>query len=87
MSGYNLLEDSVKHCEQLQVLSGMRSRKRNHMRKEDERVAKVYKDYDWADLIQSGTLHKLTVKELDKYKDCHHLQRKYFSKKDKKYSL
>ena len=78
----NLLEDStVMHCEQLQVLSEMRSRKRNQ--KKEERDAKVCKGYDWADLMQSGSLLKLTVKELDKYTDHHHLQCKYFSKKDK----
>ena len=75
------VEDSVKHCEQLQVFSEMKSRKRNQ--KKEERDAKVYKDYDWADRIRSGSLVKLAVKGLDKYTDHHHLQCKYLSKEDK----
>ena len=46
----------------------------------------MYKDFDWADLIRSGSLLKLTVKEQDKYTDHHHLQCKYLSKK-KTFSL
>ena len=67
----------------------MRSRKRNQTKK--ERDAKVYqecrKETNWADLFQSGALHKPTVKELDKCTDYHHLQCKYLSKKVKIQSI
>ena len=76
-----LLEDCVKHCEELALLSDMRSRER--VQKKEERDARVYEDYNWSDIIQSGTLQKLTVKELDKYMDYHQLPRKYLSKKGK----
>ena len=76
-----LLEDSVKHCEELKVLSEMRSRTRNQ--KKEERDAKVYEDYNWGELIKSGTLQKLTVKELNKYMDHHQLQSKYMKKEDR----
>ena len=60
----------------------MRSRKGNQ-KKEESRDAKVYKECDWADPIRSGSLLKLTAKELDEYTDHDHLQCKYLSNKDK----
>ena len=77
----NLLEECVKHCEQLKLLGDMRAKKRRQDKV--QRDAKVYEDYNWKDHIQSGTLKKLTVKELDKYMDHHHLPRKYLSKDGK----
>lgn len=78
----DLLEKSVKHLEELKLLSEMRARKRKQER--EERDAKVYEDYDWTDLIPSGNLKKLTIKEeLEKYMDYDKLPRKYLSKNGK----
>ena len=74
----NLLQESVKHYEELKVLSEMRSRKRKENK--IERNAQVYKDYDWPQLIKSGNLRKLTVKELEKYTEYHEIPCKYLSK-------
>jgi hypothetical protein len=54
----NVMEDCVNHCEELSLLSDMRSRGRNEKR--EKRDAKAYEDC--SDLIQSGILQKLTVK-------------------------
>ena len=75
----NVMEDCVNHCEELSLLSDMRSRGRNEKR--EKRDAKAYEDC--SDLIQSGILQKLTVKELDKYMDHYQLPRNYLSKKGK----
>lgn len=78
----DLLEESVACCcEEPELLSEMKARKR--MQEMEERDAKVYEDYDWPDLIQSGNLKKLTVKELEKYMEDHKLPRMYLSNNGK----
>jgi len=52
-----LLQESVKHYEELKVLSEMRSQKRQQ-NKIDQNV-RLYKDCDWLHLIKSGILRKL----------------------------
>ena len=76
-----LLQESVKHDEELKVLSNMRSRKRKQNK--IDRDVKLYKDYDWPQLIKSGNLGKLTVKELEKYTEHHKITCKYLSKDGK----
>ena len=77
----NVLQESVKHYEEFKVLSNMRSRKRKQNK--INRDAKLYKDYDWPQLIKSGNLGKLTVKELEKYTEHHKIACKYLSKDGK----
>ena len=56
----DLLEESVKQCEELKLLSEMRVRKKENR---EEKDMKVYDNHDWSDLIQS-----VTLKELGNYK-------------------
>lgn len=70
-----LLEESVKRCEELKLLSEMTARKKKtgQGRKAYERV--------WSDLIQSVTLKELSnYKRLDKYMDYRQILRKHFTK-------
>ena len=77
----NLLQETVKHYEELKVLSNMGSRKRKQNK--IDRDAKLYKDCDWPQLIKSGNLGNLTVKELEKYTEHHKITCKYLSKDGK----
>ena len=47
----NVLQESVKHYEELKGLSNMRSQKRKQNKTDWD--AKLYKDYDWPQLIKS----------------------------------
>ena len=62
-------------------MSNIRSRKRKQNK--IDRDVKLYKDHDWPQLIKSGNLGKLTVKELEKYTDHHKIAFKYLSKDGK----
>ena len=72
---------SLLNTEELKVLSNMKSRKRKQNK--IDRDAKLYKDYDWPQLIKSGNLGKLTVKELEKYTEHHKITCKYLSEDGK----
>ena len=70
-----LLEESVKRCEELKLLSEMRARK-----KKTGQGRKAYESV-WSDLIQSVTLKELSnYKRLDKYMDYRQILRKHFTK-------
>ena len=57
--------------EQLATVASIRERERRLNRTIEE--GKQYQDYNWSDLIESGKLSKLKVKELDKYLKEHQL--------------
>ena len=57
--------------EQLANVASIRERERRLNRTIEE--GKQYQDYNWSDLIESGKLSKLKVKELDKYLKEHQL--------------
>ena len=61
----------VKYLEQLANVASIRERERTLNRTIEE--GKQYQDYNWSDLIESGKLSKLKVKELDKYLKEHQL--------------
>lgn len=69
----------MKHYEQLHWRCEIRSN-RQQRKKKEYRHAKACKQnytYDWANFIQSETLRKLAVKELNKYTECHNLHGVY----------
>ena len=55
----------VKHLEQLAAAASIREKEKKLKKKIEE--AKTYEEYNWPDLIDSGKLNKIKVKELDKY--------------------
>ena len=55
----------VKHLEQLAAAASIRKKEKKLKKKIGE--AKTYEEYNWPDLIDSGKLNKIKVKELDKY--------------------
>ena len=61
----------VKHLEQLAAAASIREKGKKLKKKIEE--AKTYKEYNWPDLIDSGKLNKIKVKELDKYLLKHNL--------------
>lgn len=81
----SLLEECVKHLEELKILSEMRSKDR--ARKREEREAKTYNDYNWPELIRNSSLNKLIVKELDKYMNYHQMPHRNMTKEDKVRSI
>ena len=61
----------VKHLEQLATVASIRERAGRLNRTIEE--GRQNQDYNWSDLIESGKLDKLKVKELDKYLKEHQL--------------
>ena len=61
----------VKHLEQLATVASFRERVGRLNRTIEE--GRQNQDYNWSDLIESGKLDKLKVKELDKYLKEHQL--------------
>ena len=61
----------VKHLEQLATVASIRERAGRLNRTIEE--GRQNQDYNWSDLIESGKLDKLKVKELDKYLKEHKL--------------
>ena len=61
----------VKHLEQLAAAASIREKGKKLKKKIEE--AKTYEEYNWPDLIDSGKLNKIKVKELDKCLPKHNL--------------
>ncbi len=70
----------IRHLEELQVVSAIREEDRKKKRAADNN--KAYKDYDWENIITSGKLATLKVKELEKYLKEHKLS--FMGKKEDK---
>ena len=63
----------VKHLEQLATVASYSIRERERRLNQTIEEGKQYQDYNWSDLIESGKLSKLKVKELDKNLKEHQL--------------
>ena len=61
----------VKYLEQLAAAARLKEKEKKLKTKIEE--AKTYEEYNWPDLIDSGKLNKIKVKELDKYLLKHNL--------------
>ena len=77
----HVASDYLQHLQHLNLTRNMRSSDRKEQ--QDKRKKKVYRDYNWGELLMTGRLDKLLVSELDKYLDCHHISKTKKNKKEK----